>query len=306
MNLTPPLLDPRNDVVFKLLFTRTPQLLHAMLEAVLATSITGATVLNPELPGDLSGDKSIVLDIRVELANGARVDVEMQVRVTPELPGRLVYYAARDYAQQLSRGEHFDELTPTILVVWLEQPLFLTPRLFHRVFGLREQRSGELFSEQLAIHVLQLRDWAFGPDEPSPFDASLQRWARFLAAESVEHIASLVKEDPIMAEAAHSLERLSRDPEAARLAREREDSAKFYELGLAMSRREGRQEGLVEGRQEGLVEGERLGLRQSIVQLCAAFGLTLTREQERRLTGSAEELRELLNHVARHRTWPDS
>ena len=35
-----------------------------------------------------------------------------------------------------------------------------------------------------------------------------------------------------MARAAHSLEHLSRDPEAARLAREREDSAKFYQIPL--------------------------------------------------------------------------
>ncbi len=117
------LLNPRNDVVFKLLFTRNPDMLGAMLEAVLAEHIASFTVLNPELPGDLSSDKNIVLDVRVLLANGARVDVEMQVRVTPELRARLVYYAARDYTQQLSRGGAFEALTPTVLAVWLDQPL---------------------------------------------------------------------------------------------------------------------------------------------------------------------------------------
>lgn len=70
--------------------------------------------------------------MRVLLADGTRVDVEMQMRVTPELRSRLVYYAARDYAQQLSRGDTFDTLTASIVVVWLDQPLPAIPMLSPR------------------------------------------------------------------------------------------------------------------------------------------------------------------------------
>ena len=106
-------LDPKLDVVFKLLFTRKQQLLVDMLEGVLARPVSTVTVLNPGIPGELAHDKEIVLDIRVELTDGSRVDVEMQARVTPALTYRLVFYCARDYADQLNRGDTYDQLTPT-------------------------------------------------------------------------------------------------------------------------------------------------------------------------------------------------
>lgn len=293
------LLNPRNDVVFKLLFTRNPNLLRSMLEAVLAERIDSLTVQNPELPGELHSDKGIVLDVRVLLADGKRIDVEMQMRVTPELRSRLVYYAARDYSRQLTPGESYASLTPTTLVVWLEQPLERYRSKFHSIFEFRERESGELFSDQIVLHLLQLRDCP-PTGAHGPLDSALVRWAQFLSVDTFDKLASLAAEDPIMAEAAHSLEHLSQDPEAARLAREREDSAFFYRMGLRLSR----EEGIAEGREVGIAEGERLTLRQSIVQLCQLFNIELTTERQLQLEVDSEQLRKLLGDIALHRVWP--
>src|SRR5262245_44029429 len=73
-------LDPTLDVVFKLLLTRQQLLLLDMLQAILGRPIQRLTVLNPEILGELASDKAVVLDIRVALHDGSRVDVEMQVR----------------------------------------------------------------------------------------------------------------------------------------------------------------------------------------------------------------------------------
>jgi hypothetical protein len=131
------------------------------------------------------------------------------------------------------------------MVVWLDQPLYPRFPCFHRVFELRERYSGELFSDQLALQVLQLRVWRLAPPSLGyTFDVTLLRWARFLSVETSAQLSALPLEDSVMAQAAHTLEHLSQDPEAARLAREREDSAKFYQIGIAMSREEGRQFGI--------------------------------------------------------------
>lgn len=74
------LLDPKLDIVLKLLLQRELVLLRSMIETVvnLPAPIEDLVILNPELPKDLAGDKGIVLDVRVSLANRANVDIEMQ------------------------------------------------------------------------------------------------------------------------------------------------------------------------------------------------------------------------------------
>ncbi len=251
-------LDPTLDLVFKLLLTREPALLIDMLEGILAKPIGKIRILNPEIPGELTSDKTIVLDIRVELVDGSRVDVEMQIRPHPHLASRIVYYAARDYADQLQRGDEYHLLTPTIVVVWVVEPLFADLDRFHSIFELRERHTHMRFSDQLTIHLLQLRSTL--PPNPTGYHARIDRWARFLVARTNADLAQLASEDPIMATAKQTLDQLSQDPAARRLARDRADAI-FYKMDLIASEARGRLVGKTEGEARLLLK--QLGLRFS-------------------------------------------
>ncbi|MEX1369429.1 MAG: Rpn family recombination-promoting nuclease/putative transposase [Nannocystaceae bacterium] len=234
-------LDPTLDLVFKLLLTRKPELLRNMLEGILAAPIAELTILNPDLPGELTSDKEIVLDIRVRLDNGSRVDLEMQIRTAPALPSRLVYYGARDYADQLGRGDDYHLLTPTIVIVWLVEPLFPALDRLHSIFELRERHTHTLFGDQLAIHVLQLS--SLTPTHATGYTGRVERWGRFLTARNDAELLRLASEDPIMTTAKDTLDDLSQDPAAHRLARERSDAKKLYRLDLLASEAKGEARG---------------------------------------------------------------
>jgi hypothetical protein len=45
------LLDPKLDIVFKLLLVRNPELIRAQLEAILGEPVLDFEILNPESPG---------------------------------------------------------------------------------------------------------------------------------------------------------------------------------------------------------------------------------------------------------------
>jgi predicted transposase/invertase (TIGR01784 family) len=225
-------LDPKLDIVFKLLLVRTQLLLVDMLESVLGRPVSSVTILNPDILGELASDKRIVLDIRVSLADGSRVDVEMQARTTPALRSRLVYYATRDHSSQLSPGDGYEELTPTVVIVWLVEPIRELPHRLHTVYGLRAEHTNERFSDQLAIHVLQLSALPAADTMGYAADPRVERWARFLAARTDADYEQLASEDPIMAIAKQALDELSQDPVAHRLARERADAVKLYEMDL--------------------------------------------------------------------------
>lgn len=110
------LLDPKLDVVFKLLFAapRHEPLLIAFLTDVLqpAAVIRSATVLNPEIPKDFNTEKSVILDVRAHLSDGRSVDIEMQARRRPAFRERVLFYWARNFGAQLEIGEEYRAISP--------------------------------------------------------------------------------------------------------------------------------------------------------------------------------------------------
>lgn len=77
--------------------------------------------------------------------------------------------------------------------------------------------------------------------------ARLERWARFLRAESPDELEELVQEDAVMTSARNALSELSMDPEARRLAKDREIAGLMHKYLIKASYKEGRQEGREEG-----------------------------------------------------------
>ena len=109
-------LDPKLDVVFKLLFahpaSKSP--LISLLTAVLrpAVEIVDVEVLNPDMPRQDAADKGIVLDLRVRLADGRLIDVEMQSQWRSGSRKRFLFYWAKGFITQLQRGDDYAKLEP--------------------------------------------------------------------------------------------------------------------------------------------------------------------------------------------------
>ncbi|MFZ9813022.1 MAG: PD-(D/E)XK nuclease family transposase [Burkholderiaceae bacterium] len=83
-----PLLDPRNDYVFKRIFASHLSLLNDLVNVVRgdAAPLTLTEVLNPNiLPEDITG-KEIILDILAADKQGKNVDVEVQVNYQSHYP----------------------------------------------------------------------------------------------------------------------------------------------------------------------------------------------------------------------------
>jgi predicted transposase/invertase (TIGR01784 family) len=111
-----PLLDPRNDYVFKRIFASHLDLLNDLVNVVRgdAAPLTLTKVLNPNiLPEDITG-KEIILDILAVDDQGRNVDVEVQVNSQSHYPARVLYYAARAFVDQLAEGENYGELRSVI------------------------------------------------------------------------------------------------------------------------------------------------------------------------------------------------
>jgi len=249
-------LDPKNDLVFHLLFARpeSKRCLIALLSSVLRppVPIADLEVLNPDIPAEQLGKKGIVLDILVRLADGTLADVEMQVRRRTGFPKRILFYWARAFTSQLDRGEEYRELRPASVVVFTEFQETAAARL-HSTYRLLEIHDYQEFSRDLELHLVELPKLGKLSEADLRGEADLARWARFLAARTDEELVEASKEDQMIGAAKNILEHLSADPKVRQMIRMREEGEFLYRVDLTEERKAGRAEGEAEGKREVLL-----------------------------------------------------
>jgi len=295
------LLDPKIDIVFKLLFSHPDHrdILISLLTAVLRpkSPIAFVEVLNPEMPKELPDDKGAVLDVHVRLADGRHVDVEMQSALHSGLVQRLLFYWAKLYTAQLHPGDTYRQLCPCISVTFLNDRLLPTDRL-HSIFRTVEVNELYELSDALELHIIELPKLQTGDT-----DWRIEHWARFLLARSEAELQELAMTDSDMLRAKQALDTLSQDPAAQELARQRE----MARANLAIIRGFEREEGRTEGLDQGLDQGLARGLRHEVATLARVFGLELDEHRRAQVESmSAADLEVLIDRLTRLRSWPPS
>jgi predicted transposase/invertase (TIGR01784 family) len=287
-------LDPKIDVVFKMLFTdeRNLHLLTALLQDFLQPNspITAVEVLNPELRRDNISDRGGIVDLLVQFDGGARVHVEMQLSSQPFFVERALFYWARAYSGQLSEGDHYGELSPTTGIFILNY-YELRTESYHSTFRLLEGSTHERLSSALELHFLELPKI---PGQPPDDGADpVLRWGQFFRATSDERLQELAMSDPILREASDALQRLSDDPVAREEAFKRQLEWSNYQHSLQRER------------EQGIEQGISRGLERAIEQMCRAFGIDMGPDRLAILRdSSADELLKLHESIATSRSWP--
>jgi len=173
---TGPLLDPKNDYVFKRLFTQAPELLVSLINAIRDREppIASFEILNPYIdPQTLSG-KHIVLDVLAVDVEGRRFNVEMQVQRHRAWSSRSLYYLAKLLSGQLKSGEGYESLRPVVGIHIIDFDYFNVQEVVHAAnavsgtdrvngeqyvwcFALRDRDQPQItMGEELQLHFLEL------------------------------------------------------------------------------------------------------------------------------------------------------
>ena len=273
-------LDPKLDVVFKLLFANPEAKgsLISLLTAVLnpASPIEDVEVLNPEVVKKEALEKGIVLDIRVRLVGGIQVDVEMQSERRFGSRKRPLYYWAKMYNGQLTLGDEYVTLKPVILVVITDYREIKASRL-HSTYRVLEVTHHDELCQDLEIHFVELPELKKMTKAAKQIDPLLASWAKFLAAKTDTEVEEAAMEDAMINQAKDVLERLSADPKVREMASWRESQLAFDHW----QRQQEREEAQAEGRAEGRAQEK----RDLLCLLLERNSGPLTAEQRRRLAG---------------------
>ena len=258
-------LNPRLDVVFKLLFAaeRNRGLLIALLNDVLRPkeAFVSVEVINPEIEKYAHDDRGVVLDILVAHTDGTRSNIEMQAQNRGSIEKRALYHWARLYRDGVKRGDNFDRLNRCRVILFLSYTLFPKQLRLHSIFRPLEVRDGTLLSEDFEIHTVELTKLS-GVIEAE--ETGVRAWAQFLKANTDEERRQIAMDNPVIEKANDALDALSQDPKAQALARWREDQMRLYRVEMAAAKQKANEEGLREGIEEGMNRGLKEGMNKGL------------------------------------------
>ena len=208
------ILQPKNDVVFKALFSRgKPRITQAMLEAILKMKIDKLELdKSTDLLNENADDKNGRLDLRAIINGNTECDIEVQLASNNNIAERFVYYWAKMYTANLKIGDKYSELRKTISIIILDDDFKLTKNLENpqTTWKIRESEARHLvLTDYLEIIIIEIPK-VVKAYHKTPDDEVLQ-WMLFLDNPEKEEVARIMEENKDIKEAKEELERISQD-----------------------------------------------------------------------------------------------
>ncbi len=114
--------DIKNDIAFRKIFGNENKkiILISFLNAVMkledSSRIADVEILNPYQLPIIKNLKASIIDVKAKDKRGKTYIIEMQVAEPDGLDKRLLYYASKEYSQQIESGELYTQLRPVIFI----------------------------------------------------------------------------------------------------------------------------------------------------------------------------------------------
>lgn len=235
------LLDPKNDYIFKRIFTEHPDALVHLINDLRPDlpTIAEVEILNPTItPEEMTG-KSIVLDVLAQDSDGNRYNIEMQVRRYNEWGKRSAYYLAKMLTDQLSSGDDYTELNAVIGIHLLDFDLYTanTAQQNQAVwrFELRDELQPDVkLGNDFQLNLIEMKK----ADRLGLGDQNLKDWITLFEHWQEESRMASITNEAVKQVSGH-IRRLSDDDEARRLAFVRERALKDEASQMRYAREEG-------------------------------------------------------------------
>ena len=217
-------INPRTDLAFKKIFgsAESKPILISFLNAMLYNGepeIVDLEILDPYSIPRLEGMKDSYLDVRAQLQSGKTVLIEMQVLNVAGFEKRVLYNAAKEYANQLDRGANYEGLNPVIALTITDFVMFKEVELANRVisqFALLEKEKLIVYPEgDVELVFVELPKFGLEEDE---IKTLTEKWLYFLkTAPSLDVVPAGLREVAAIEQAFEIAEyaRLTRDEERA-------------------------------------------------------------------------------------------
>ena len=249
-----------NDYAFKRFLgsEENKPILQDLLQCILGLSsdeITGLELMDKELTKEELSDKSGILDVKLKLANGTVIDIEIQASWNASFVKRTLFYWAKMYTADFKAGESYDNLHKCITINIIADGFHLNDAV-HSEYLLQEKRAHTLLTDVLEVHFLDLQAAKRATEEDSAENKQvpLINWLRFIGTSDKEERAMIAKTSPILKMLNEQIDILSLSPVERKLY----ESRMKLKSDIATISEDQFKAGLQEGKLEGKLETARI------------------------------------------------
>lgn len=253
------ILSPKLDIVFQILFGEvgseniTKDFLNSMLdEEIKEISLNENIILRRENINDKMG----IVDVLAKINNNEYCDIEMQMTDKTNLIERLLYYWSKQYIKNIKKGNKYEELKRTIIILITNFEVKGLETLdFHSKWKIIEEKQRKLIlTQHLEIHIIEIPKKYKKMENDK--ENKLKEWLSFLENPESEEVLYYMKNNENIKSAKEKLNTLSEDERVRRLAELREKAIMDEKEAKYTGYTEGRREGIKEGREEGRKQGK--------------------------------------------------
>jgi predicted transposase/invertase (TIGR01784 family) len=246
------------------------------------------TTLLPTIQDPLYADgKLSILDVLVQIQDGRRLNLEMQVAPFAYWNERKSYYLSKMFVDQIHSGETYGDLRKCIHVSILDHTLYKEDDRCYRSWMFCDIDTKKVVSDLFEFKIIELRK----PVQEGSVSKKLSDWIQFFSGTRKEDFEMIASRNEAVKEAYDTLVNLSNDPEA-RMRYEFELKAiRDYHAGMEYAEQKGVQQGLQRERSNGL---------EVLIATCQSFGASENQIIERLVSSyglSYEEAREQLKCI---------
>ena len=241
--------DPNNlyDILADFLKAVIPDLQNNELEKI----ILRATHVLP----NIQDDKFCILDIMVELKSGKLIDIEIQVIDRKDMEQRTCFYLSHLVSSQLSSGERYKNIKPTIAIIITKYDWIKDSKSYHNTYNFFDKENNSSFGDTMTIHTIELTKL-----KNDDAKNELYNWIKFFNVKSKEQFKMASSSSDVIAKAVKKVEELSLDENARKEYEMREKALKDYNSMIFDAKAEGVKEGIEKG-----IQGDEANSKTNII-----------------------------------------
>ena len=236
-------------------------LLKLFIEGILNIQCQDIKVLNPDLSRDHVEDKDMILDIRVTVASGKQIDIEMQnSSFSVSQRHRFQLYGAKMLTYQEKKVKKYRYINPVYQIIFINDIDSENLQLYDTYQS--RNKEGKLEKSNLMNQVYVQVPYINVIKQYKKLDEfSELELAIYIFANGITDDIMKLKESKVIEIMKDKMERFNQDDELRLAAYNRELNIYAHEMELE----ESYQNGKAEGKKEGIEEGMEIGKEEGIL-----------------------------------------
>ena len=265
------ILQPKNDVVFKALFTRGKEsITKALIEDILKIKIHKLDLdKSKDLLDDNKKDKNGRLDLRAVLNDNIECDIEIQLSTHDKVLERFLYYWSKMYGANLEIGEEYSKLRQTISIIIVDDEIKQfkeIPKACTKWQIREEEYRNIILTSYFQIVIIEIPK-AIKEYEKNKNNEVLQ-WMKFLDNPEDMEVRKIMEENQDIKEAKEELDKISQDDILRRMALKAKLERMDHKQELYEAKRDGKAEGRLDGIKETALKMLQKGIDiQTIIEI---------------------------------------